>query len=117
MKLRSTLGALAVAGALTVGAATPAVAEPPADPPSRACVAARHALHELRLVNRHVNREIRRIEAAIARATDAGNTDLAARLQAQLDRLEARQDQVQARVATIRDRVQDRCGPVEEPTT
>ncbi len=117
MKLRSTLGAFAVAGALTVGAAAPALAEPPADPPSRACVAARHALHELRVVNRHVNREIRRIEAAIERATDAGNTDLAARLQAQRDRLETRQDNVQARFATIRDRVEDRCAPADGPTT
>ena len=117
MKLRSTLGAFAVAGALTVGVAGPALAEPATDPPSRACVAARHALHELRILNRHVNREIRRIETAVDRATDAGNTDLAARLQDRLDRLEARQDDVQARVAAIRDRVEDRCGSADVPTT
>ena len=116
MKLRSTLGAFAVAGALTVGVAGPALAEPATDPPSRACVAARHALQELRILNRHVNREIRRIETAVDRATDAGNTDLAARLQDWLDRLEARQDDIQARVAAIRDRIEDRCGPAVGPT-
>lgn len=116
MKLRSTIGALAVAGALTVGAAGPALAEdPPADPPSRACVAARHALRELRVLNRHVNHEIHRIEAAITRAQDADRDDLAARLQTRLDRLVARQDRVQAQVDAVRDRIQAQCAPAEEP--
>ena len=115
MKLRSTLGAFVVAGALTVGAAAPALADPPADPPPRACAVARHALHELRILNRHLNRETRRLETAIQRATDAGNADLAARLQTGLDRLEARQDRVEARMAAIRDRVLDHCTALDEP--
>ena len=36
MKLRTTLGAVTVAGALTLGAAAPALAAEPADPPTRA---------------------------------------------------------------------------------
>lgn len=117
MKLRSTLGALTLVGALTLGAAAPALASEPADPPSRACVAARHALHDLRVVNRHVNREIHRLEVAIQRATDQGHPRLAAELQERLDRLEARQDRVQARVATLRERVADHCAPADGPTS
>jgi hypothetical protein len=117
MKLRSTLGALTVAGALTLGAAAPALASEPADPPSRACVAARHALADLRVVNRHVNREIHRLEVAIQRATDQSHPGLAAELQERLDRLEARQDRVQARVATLRERITDHCAPADEPTS
>ena len=111
MKLRSSIGALAVAGALTFGMAAPAVAAETADPPSRACVAARHALHDLRVANRRINRELHRLEVAIQRATDAGHADLAARLQARHDRLSARQDNVQARVQTAAERVRARCAP------
>lgn len=74
-------------------------------------------LHELRVFNRHVNRATRRIEAAIGQATDAGNTDLAARLQTQRDRLEARQDRIRAPAAAIRDRVEDRGAPADGPAS
>ncbi len=116
MNLRTTLGALTVAGALTLGASAPALAAEPADPPTRACVAARHLLHDLRVVNRHVNREIHRLEVAIQRATAQGHPRLAAELQERLDRLEARQDRVQDRVATLRERVADHCAPADEPS-
>jgi len=117
MKLRSTLGAFAVAGALTLGAAAPAVAETPADPPSRACVAAHHVLNDLRALNRHVNRELRRLQAAIDRAEADGHPDLAARLQARHDALSARQDRIQDKVEAARERVREHCAPDDAPAT
>jgi hypothetical protein len=116
MKLRSTIGALAVAGALTLGVAAPAVAEEPTDPPSRACVAAHHVLHDLKVLNRHVNRELRRLERAIERAEANDHPDLAARLQARHDALAARQDRIQAKVQAAAERVRERCG-ADEPTS
>jgi hypothetical protein len=110
MKLRTTIGALAVAGALTVGAAAPALAEePPADPPSRACIAARHAYQDLRALNRRVSREVRHLQAAADRAEANGHPQAAARLQARHDALLERQERIQDRVATARERVQERC--------
>ncbi len=118
MKLRTTIGAFALAGAMTVGAAAPALAEdPPPDLPPRACAALRETLQDLRIANRHLNREIHRLEVAVARATDNGNTEAAARLQARLDAIEARQDRVVDRVTAIRDRLADRCTPDEVPAT
>jgi hypothetical protein len=110
MNLRTTISALAVAGALTVGAAAPALAEAPAEQPSRACVAARHAYQDLKALNRQVNRELRRLEVAIHRAEANGHPDVAARLQARHDALAARQDRIQDRVAAARERVEERCG-------
>jgi hypothetical protein len=109
MKLSTTLGALAVAGALTLGTAAPALAAEPADPPSRACVAARHTYQDLRALNRRVTRELHRLEAAIERAEANGHDAAAHRLQVRHDALAQRQDGIQARVAAARQRVEARC--------
>jgi hypothetical protein len=108
MKLSTTLGAVAVAGALTLGAAAPALAEAPAAP-SRACVAARHTYQDLRALDRRVTRELRRLQVAIDRAEAQGHDAAAHRLQVRHDALADRQDGIQARVAAARERVQQRC--------
>ena len=117
MKLSRSLAAFAVAGALTLGAAAPALAEAPPERPARACVVARHALADLRQANRQLNRELARLTAAVERAEDAGRTALAERLQARHDALAARQDRVQARIAAARERLAERCAPTEVPAT
>jgi phage host-nuclease inhibitor protein Gam len=118
MKLRTTVAAVGLAGALALGGAAPALAqEAPPDLPPRACAAARDTLQDLKALNRRVNREVRRLEAAIARAEAAGREGLAARLQAQLDRIEARQDGIQARIEALRARLADRCTPDTAPAS
>lgn len=119
MKLRTTIGAIGLAGAIALGGgAAPALAqETPPDLPPRACAAARDTLQDLRALNRRVNRELHRLEVAVQAATDAGRTDLAARLQARHDELAARQDRIQARVEALRERIADRCTPDEVPAS
>jgi len=118
MNLRTTIGAAVLAGTLTVGGAAPALAdEPRADPPPRACVAARHVLHDLRVLERHLRHEARRVQAAIDRARAAGRDDLADRLQVRLDRLEARHAHVVERVQDAVQRVRDRCTDEDAPAT
>ncbi len=119
MKLRTTIGAIGLAGAIALGGgATPALAATtPPDLPPRACAAARDTLQDLRVLNRRANRSLAALEAAIARATDAGRTQLAARLQARHDELAARQDRIQDRIAALRERIADRCTPAEVPAT
>lgn len=117
MNIRRALTGALVVGALTLGGASAAVAAEPTTPPalSAACRAAKHVLHDLRVLDRHLREAQRRLIAARDRAAEAGNDDLVARLDAQIARDPAAHERAVTRIEAAVARVRDKCAAAEVP--